>query len=32
MIDKTQPAASLTQTPPAKKKRGVAIQREVAVL
>ncbi|SAK45294.1 ABC sugar transporter, inner membrane subunit [Caballeronia glebae] len=32
MIDKTQPAASLTQTPPVKKKRGVAIQREVAVL
>ncbi|MFM0322690.1 ABC transporter permease [Caballeronia glebae] len=32
MIDKTQPAASLTQTPAVKKKRGVAIQREVAVL
>ncbi|SAK51279.1 ABC sugar transporter, inner membrane subunit [Caballeronia temeraria] len=32
MIDKTQPAASLTQTPPVKKKRAVAIQREVAVL
>jgi galactofuranose transport system permease protein len=32
MIDKTQPAGALTPAAPARKRRGVAIQREIAVL
>lgn len=32
MIDKTQPAGALASAAPAKKRRGVAIQREIAVL